>query len=1686
MKHAIFLPLVFLSGIFISPLNAQEYTIHFQAGQAPFSDFYEPAHLSKRDSRLARSNYRDNHYLILQFNAIPSPAEREALKGRGVELYDYIPNYAYLAKVPEDIDISALGARAVCIYQASHKLSGGLAGGRYPAYAYDNGELQLLVHPWPSVPPDSLRAALEAEGFKAGHPAGSAIPVRITDSLLLQLSAHPGIRYVSLPEPLPQKEGIAGRSAMRLNLLSNGYGSGLDGAGVSIAIGDDGSVNHEDFRGRLFDHTNTDYGEHGEMAAGLAVSAGNIDPRGIGMAPGATLHLFDIGTYPHITNAPQYYQQYGALLTSTSYSEGCGGAYTSSAYEIDRQVRQQPQLLHVFSAGNSAASGCSPVYGGVVDPDGYRFGNITGGRKAAKNVLAVANLYYNGLRASSSSRGPAEDGRIKPDISAFGQGTYTTAADNTYQQGSGTSAAAPSVAGAAATLVQAYRLQNNGADPSSALIKAAILNTAEDLGRAGPDYDYGWGQLHAGRALEVIQQGRYFIGTVANGGRNTHLINIPAGIKEARVMLYWTDPEASPVAGRALANDLDLTLTAPNGATYLPWALSAYPHIDSLTRPAYRGADRINNVEQVVLQNPAPGAYSIQARGFLLGQGPQDYYIVYSFIHDEIQVTYPTGGEHFVPGAPEAIRWDAYGNNGDFTLQYSANGGGSWITISNTISGSRRSYSWLPADFVTGQGRIRVLRNGQTGQSPGNFSILGVPDFQVASGPAGQVRVSWAPVAGASHYDVFTLGQHVMEIAASTTENFASLPAVAGQGQWYSVRARYGDQIVGQRAIAKYFVYYPCETTVSLTLHFDNYPGETHWNITSPVGEVLASGGPYPSQGIGSTLTIEECLPFGCFGLTLFDTYQNGMCCNSGDGYYELRDAQGNLLASGGQFGRSETRDFCLGGNAPLQVSASALAHVSCAGGNNGVATVAASGGSGSYTYLWSNGATTATAGGLSAGAYSVAVFDGQSQMQAAVNITAPSPLSLLASATNASCSGMQDGAAAALASGGQPPYRYYWSHGANTQEASGLAPGTYTVTTTDDNNCSAVRAVEILPASPLTATLSVTNPTCQGAADGEIVASVGGGAPPYSFIWSNGADSPSAVGLDPGVYVVSISDGNNCHTSRITALEATSPLMLSVQGEDTSCAGAADGQANAQLIGGSGGYSFLWSNGATGASLNGLAAGLYQVEGKDTSGCAATAQVQISEPAPMQVQVATAPSADENSWSVTLNTTGGAPPYAYEWQNGLTASSTSGLSSGNYSVTATDARGCTGTASFTLPATPAAPCAARGASADYEWIESVKFGDLFFASGSNGGYGDFRETDSLLIRAYPGTAYSITLTPGFHGQAFYEYWRIWADLNQDGDFLDGGEELLAPPLSADTIFSTLTLPGSLPPGEYSLRVAMKYGGIPPPCSDFPYGEVEDYKLLIETGAVQYCNSGGQSSRSEWIQEVRIGDMANLSGNDGGYADHTGEIITAAPGEELPFFLEQGHSGGPYPESWRIWADLNRDGDFEDDGELLHSRQGAPASYSGSFVLPATAMPGFTRLRVSMKFGPPPGPCEPFTWGETEDYGLLVEEGDSAALRRPPSAGMPEWSTRLSANAPVFYPNPTSGTLYTRFHLPEGGNIRIALYNSTGKQCVLRELKPEPGWLDIPLETAHLPQGAYYVQFSTNKDIWAEPIQVVR
>ncbi len=255
--------------------------------------------------------------------------------------------------------------------------------------------------------------------------------------------------------------------------------------------------------------------------------------------------------------------------------------------------------------------------------------------------------------------------------------------------------------------------------------------------------------------------------------------------------------------------------------------------------------------------------------------------------------------------------------------------------------------------------------------------------------------------------------------------------------------------------------FYSGNNEVTLTIVLDNYPEETSWDIRDASNNVMASGGTYGSSPDGSTIVAAVCLADGCYDFTIYDTYGDGICCSYGSGSYSLTDDGGTVLASGGTFGSSETTNFCVSSDPGSDLSASvSTTDASCAGGNDGSATATATGGSGSYTYSWSNGATTQTITGLAAGTYSVTVNDGSATATASGTVSAPSAVSVSVSGVNAN--GGNNGSATASASGGTAPYSYSWSNGGSGATITGLAPGTYGVTATDANGCTATNSIVI------------------------------------------------------------------------------------------------------------------------------------------------------------------------------------------------------------------------------------------------------------------------------------------------------------------------------------------------------------------------------------------------------------------------------------------------------------------------------------------------------------------------------------------------------------------------------------------------------------------------------------------------
>jgi PKD repeat protein len=738
--------------------------------------------------------------ILLQFNQIPDVSQKRFYEALGILFLDYYPQNTYLVSVPESLDWTQVeGIRAWMHPDRRFQLSTELFSGNIPDWAIEGNRLKVVIRTYGDVSTeqiwDDLKSRYEVEGHGQGF---GRIALRLSRSEIDALIRLPYVQYVECAAPNPTPDDVKGRSLHRSNVLNSDYGAGrhYDGTGVTIGLADDGAIGpHIDYTGRLTSYTTVNNGTHGDMTAGILFGAGNRDPEIRGHATGAYLHYWDIGGYPHIVDALTHFNNFGMVLTSTSYSQGQGGVYSTDAQFIDDQIYNNPQMLHMFSAGNAGTQ--DHGYGA-----GAGWGNITGGYKAAKSVITCGNLTPMGILDNSSSRGPADDGRIKPDICANGTDQLSTNSPNTNQVGGGTSAASPSVAGCVTQLYQAYKSLHGGQNPESALIKACILNTGHDLGNPGPDYKHGWGQINALRAVRVLEENRHFRDSVSQGQTRSHILNVPAGTTEIRAMVYWADYPGNPSSTTALVNNLDITLQ--NGTLYQPWVLDPTANAAVLNANAVRGTDNLNNVEQVTITNPVPGTTTLNVTGTSVPFGPQSYHVVYEFVQDFVELTYPVGGEGLVPGTVETIRWDAYGNTGTFNLDYSTDGGNNWSSLATSVSSSNRSFDWTIPAVVTGSARVRVTSGALADASDANFTIVARPtNLAVSYVCPDSIGLTWTAASGANSYQVFRLGTSFMDSMTVTNGTSATLYGLnPSSTHWFSVASRTSDGGLGKRMVA--------------------------------------------------------------------------------------------------------------------------------------------------------------------------------------------------------------------------------------------------------------------------------------------------------------------------------------------------------------------------------------------------------------------------------------------------------------------------------------------------------------------------------------------------------------------------------------------------------------------------------------------------------------------------------------------------------------------------------------------------------------------------------------------------------------------------------------------------------------------------------------------------------------------
>ena len=381
--------------------------------------------------------------------------------------------------------------------------------------------------------------------------------------------------------------------------------------------------------------------------------------------------------------------------------------------------------------------------------------------------------------------------------------------------------------------------------------------------------------------------------------------------------------------------------------------------------------------------------------------------------------------------------------------------------------------------------------------------------------------------------------------------------------------------------------------------------------------------------------------------------------------------------------------------NEPTALVASASSSDETCAGNDGTATVSATSGTAPYTFLWSNGQTTATANNLLAGTYTVTITDAngcQTTATAVVSYNCPCNGSLQLTPTDVSCASNCNGSISLQSSGLQAPISYRWTNGATVANPINLCGGNYNVTATDANGCIAIASTTVAQPTAMTLATGINNESC-AANDGNLTAIVNGGTAPYTFAWSNGANTSSLTALAAGVYQLTVTDANACDlTAAYTVVLDNSLASNAVASQNASCAGYADGEAQAVGTGTGLPINYSWSNGANTQVASGLAAGNYTVT--ISSGvCSTQRSVQVTEPAAMQIQLmSTEQNCVPGTGALALNVSGGGgAPYSYLWSNGASTATVSNLANGNYSVTITSANGCEEqrSASFNIPQGP-------------------------------------------------------------------------------------------------------------------------------------------------------------------------------------------------------------------------------------------------------------------------------------------------------------------------------------------------------------------------------------------------------------
>lgn len=646
-------------------------------------------------------------HVLARFAGPVTEADRATLAAAGVTLYAYVGDHSYFAAVATN-EFKPQAAADVALLRSAEpidramKLHPRLLADDPPSYSIvQRAAAKAAPDGTPSRPradvppvdsPDDIIAVyalfhpdvalVDVIALARTHAADVRDTLATVNGLVLELprgriamlADADAVQWIEPPLPPLSIVNDSNRVITQADTVQAAPYS-LDGAGVNVLVYDGGTARatHQDFGGRLSVRDSSGQITHAtHVAATIGGSGAASGGQYRGMAPAVTIQSYGfqysgggIFLYTNPGDIESDYNQaintYGVHISNNSIGTNtetngfpCDiqGDYGVTDTVIDAIVRGSlgAPFRVVWANGNERQ-------GSDCDIEGYGDYYSTAPPATAKNHITVGALNSNDDSMTSfSSWGPVDDGRLKPDVSApgcqsGGDGGVTSASassDTSYTAACGTSMASPTVCGLSALILQDFRAQFPGfPDPRNSTLKIFLAHNAFDRGNPGPDYQFGYGSVRVQDTIDFVRQGFFFESEVGQGGLINTSVTVPPGATQLKISLAWDDVPGTPNVVPALVNDLDLIVLSPDSVQAFPWTLDPLNPSASAVRTQ---ADHVNNIEQVVVDNPQAGEWTVRIAGFNVPSAPQPFSICAS--HPLVP---PAGVTIHLVGGPPAI-----------------------------------------------------------------------------------------------------------------------------------------------------------------------------------------------------------------------------------------------------------------------------------------------------------------------------------------------------------------------------------------------------------------------------------------------------------------------------------------------------------------------------------------------------------------------------------------------------------------------------------------------------------------------------------------------------------------------------------------------------------------------------------------------------------------------------------------------------------------------------------------------------------------------------------------------------------------------------------------------------------------------------------------------------------------------